>query len=207
MSTSVIAGLGNPGPEHFRTRHNLGFWLVEALAREAHATWRTEPRFQAEVARADIAGHQVWLLKPLTYMNDSGLAIGPFLHFHKLAASSLAVAHDDITLPLGRIKLTVRGSAGGHNGIASLLAHVGADFTRVKLGIGGKSHAQMDLKDHVLSRLSPDDEALLAARLPDFLSGLRLLIAEGPAAAMNQLNQRTISSPPKLSPPPLTKPE
>jgi len=204
MSVSVIAGLGNPGAEYAHTRHNLGFWLVESLAREAKATWRPEARFQADVARAEIAGRAVWLVKPQTFMNDSGMALGPFLHFHKLPADALAALYDDITLPIGRIKITVRGSAGGHNGIASLLAHVGTNFVRVKLGIGSKSHPEMDLKDHVLSRLSPDEEAELATRLPDFLSGVRLLITDGPDAAMNRLNQRSLS--PKLSTKPTTSP-
>jgi len=189
MSIAVIIGLGNPGAEYVRTRHNLGFWLVDALAREAGVQFRTESRFQAEVGKAVIEDRQVWLVKPLTFMNDSGQSVGQFLHFHKLASNAMAVVHDDITLPLGRIKVTVRGSAGGHNGIASLLAHAGTDFARVKLGIGGKPHAEMNLADHVLSRLTPDEEAALTARLPDFLKGLRLLVAEGPDAAMNVLNQ------------------
>jgi PTH1 family peptidyl-tRNA hydrolase len=188
MSIAVIAGLGNPGAEYIRTRHNLGFWLVDALAREAGAAFRAEPRFQAEIARAEFSGRAVWLLKPLTFMNDSGAAVGPFLHFHKVPPSTLAVVHDDITLPLGRVKITVRGSAGGHHGIASLLTHVGEDFARVKLGIGGKAHPEMDLADHVLSRLTSDEEAALAARQPDFLAALRLLIAAGPDTAMNQIN-------------------
>jgi PTH1 family peptidyl-tRNA hydrolase len=188
MSIAVIAGLGNPGAEYARTRHNLGFWLVDALAREVRAEFHAESRFQAEVARADLAGRTVWLLKPLTFMNACGESVGPFLHFHKLPSSALAVVHDDITLLLGRLKITIRGSAGGHNGITSLLQHVGGDFTRVKLGIGGKAHPAMDLADHVLSRLTADEEAALAARLPDFLRGLHLLAQDGPAAAMNALN-------------------
>jgi PTH1 family peptidyl-tRNA hydrolase len=135
MSIAVIAGLGNPGVEYIRSRHNLGFWLVDALARESGASWRPEPKFQADVARAEIAGRTLWLLKPLAYMNESGVAAGAFLHFHKLHENALAAVYDDITLPLGRMKVTVRGSAGGHNGVASLLAHVGGNFVRVKLGI------------------------------------------------------------------------
>jgi PTH1 family peptidyl-tRNA hydrolase len=166
----------------------LGFWLVDALARETKAAFHPESRFQAEVARADLAGRTLWLLKPLTFMNACGESVGPFLHFHKLPSSALAVVHDDITLPLGRLKITVRGSAGGHNGITSLLQHVGDDFTRVKLGIGGKAHPEMDLADHVLSRLTAEEEAALAARQPDFLRGLHLLVKDGPAKAMNELN-------------------
>src|SRR5579862_8987099 len=108
MSIAVIAGLGNPGAEYARTRHNLGFWLVDAFAYECGATWRHEPRFQADVARAELAGRQVWLLKPHTFMNESGLAVGSFLRFHKLPSSELAAVYDDITLPLGRLKITVR---------------------------------------------------------------------------------------------------
>ncbi len=189
MSITVIAGLGNPGAEYARTRHNLGFWLVDAFAHQGGATWRHEPRFQAEVARADVAGQPVWLLKPQTFMNESGLAVGPFLHFHKLPSSALAAVHDDITLPLGRLKITVRGSDGGHHGIASLLAQAGPDFARVKLGIGSKAHPEMNLADHVLSRLTPEEEAALAARLPDYLQALKLLITEGPDAAMNEFNR------------------
>jgi PTH1 family peptidyl-tRNA hydrolase len=198
MSVAVIAGLGNPGAEYFRTRHNLGFWLVDALARECAAAWRAEPRFQADVARAEVSGRPVWLLKPHTFMNESGLAVGPFMRFHKLTPDALAVAHDDITLPFGRLKISVRGSAGGHNGVASLLAHLGDGFVRCKLGIGGKTHPEMDLADHVLSRLSPDEETLLAAALPEYLLGLRLLVTEDPPTAMNTVNRR----PPPAEPPP-----
>ncbi len=188
MSIAAIAGLGNPGAEYARTRHNLGFWLLDALAHNAGAVWKSETRFHAQVARIELAGRPIWLVKPLTFMNDSGTALGAFLRFHKLEPASLAVVHDDITLPLGRLKVAVRGSDGGHNGIASILAHVGDGFTRVKLGIGGKAHPEMNLADHVLSRLTDAEEAALAARQPDFLKGLQLLAAEGPAAAMNQLN-------------------
>jgi PTH1 family peptidyl-tRNA hydrolase len=200
MAIAVIAGLGNPGAEHHRTRHNLGFWLVDALAHEARAAWRAEPRFQAEIARADLAGRSVWLLKPTTYMNDSGESAGAFLRFHKLEPSALAALQDDITLPLGRAKISVRGSAGGHHGIASLLAHVGPGFVRFKVGIGGKTVPEMDLKDHVLGRLTPAEEAILTSRLADFLAGLRLLVESGPDAAMNQLNRRLPPDP--QAPPP-----
>lgn len=189
MSIAVIAGLGNPGVEYLRTRHNLGFWLVDALASDCGAVWKSESRFRAEITRVTVSGYPVWLLKPQTFMNDSGLAVGPFLHFHKLPASALVAVYDDITLPLGRVKVTTRGSDGGHNGITSLLAHAGSDFARFKLGIGGKTHPEMNLADHVLSRLTPEEESALAARLPDFLSGLKLLITAGPEEAMNQLNR------------------
>ncbi|HTB62442.1 MAG TPA: aminoacyl-tRNA hydrolase [Opitutales bacterium] len=188
MSIAVIAGLGNPGAEYARTRHNLGFWLVDALARDSGAVFRDEKRFQSAVARIETSGRTLWLFKPLTFMNESGSAVAPFLHFHKLPATALAVVHDDITLPLGRMKISVRGSAGGHNGIESIIAHLGEDFARVKLGIGSKAHPEMNLADHVLSRLTGEEETTLAARQPDFLAGLRVLIAEGSAAAMNKIN-------------------
>ena len=188
MSIAVIAGLGNPGAQYAHTRHNLGFWLVDALARDSGAAFRNEPRFQSEATRVEIAGHATWLLKPQTFMNDSGTAVSAFLRFHKIEPKALAVVHDDITLPLGRMKISERGSDGGHNGLASLIAQLDENFVRVKLGIGAKPHPAMDLAEHVLSRLLPEEEVVFATRLPDYLAGLKLLVAEGPAAAMNKVN-------------------
>jgi PTH1 family peptidyl-tRNA hydrolase len=190
MSIAVIAGLGNPGTEYRGTRHNIGFAVVEALATEQGAVWKSEKKFQSETAKVRLAGQPVVLMKPLTYVNESGRALGAWLRFHRLGAEAAAVVYDEINLDLGRLKLSVNGSAGGHNGIASLLREPGAGFVRYRIGVGGKSHPAMDLKDWVLGKFTEAENAVLTARMPVYLQGLHLLLSQGVETAMNQLNTR-----------------
>lgn len=191
MSVSLIAGLGNPGREYAGTRHNLGFAVVDALAAAEGLSWKHEPRFEADVARWNVRpGVTRWLAKPQTYMNDSGRALRRLLDFHKLPVEALAVAYDDLTIDLGLVKVTVRGSAGGHNGIASLLEHVGSGFVRYRLGIGAPRPAGMDLADFVLGKFSPSEQTIIDQNLNTFVDGLRLLLDSGHSRAMNTLNRR-----------------
>jgi len=191
MSISLVAGLGNPGREYQNTRHNLGWVVLDALAAKHGLVWKLMPRFEAEVARWDYApGRTRWLTKPLTFMNESGRAVGGLAHFHKLEVSAVAVVYDDITIDLGLVKLTTTGSAGGHNGVASLLEHLGSGFARYRLGIGPKLPAQMDLSDFVLGKFSTEQQQLLNQKLETHVSGLELLLTRGVEAAMNQLNRR-----------------
>jgi peptidyl-tRNA hydrolase, PTH1 family len=191
MSVTLIAGLGNPGREYAGTRHNLGFTVVEALAAAEGLKWKSDSRFESETARWDVRpGVTRLLVKPQTYMNDSGRALRALLDFHKVAVETLIVAYDDLTIDLGRVKVSVRGSAGGHNGIASLLEHLGDGFIRYRLGIGSSRPPGMDIKDFVLGQFSTDQTSLLVKQLPPFVDGLRLLLARGTADAMNLLNRR-----------------
>ena len=190
MSIAVIAGLGNPGAEYVGTRHNVGFDVIDALAAECGVSWKLEKKFSAETARITLAGQSVVLMKPQTYVNDSGRALGAWLRFFRKPASQAAVVYDEINLDLGRLKLSTRGSAGGHNGIASLLSEAGDGFVRYRIGIGGKIHPEMDLKDWVLGRFTESERATVTSRMPDYLSGLRLLVRVGAEAAMNQLNSQ-----------------
>lgn len=191
MSVSLIAGLGNPGREYAGTRHNLGFAVVDALAAAEGLSWKHEPRFEADVARWNVRpGVTRWLAKPQTYMNDSGRALRRLLDFHKLPVEALAVAYDDLTIDLGLVKVTVRGSAGGHNGIASLLEHTGGGFVRYRLGIGAPRPAGMDLADFVLGKFSPSEQTIIDQNLNTFVDGLRLLLDSGYSRAMNTLNRR-----------------
>jgi peptidyl-tRNA hydrolase, PTH1 family len=193
MSISLVAGLGNPGRLYAATRHNAGWMVVEALATAEKLSWQTQERFEAEIARWDFApGHTVWLAKPLTFMNESGRAIQKLAAFHKIAPASITVVYDDLTLDLGLLKVSVKGSAGGHNGIADLLARMGDGFVRYRLGIGPKLPREMDLKDYVLGPFSDQQQPLFNQHLPRFLTGLRLLLTQGPDQAMNQLNRRTL---------------
>ncbi|MFP4069122.1 MAG: aminoacyl-tRNA hydrolase [Opitutales bacterium] len=192
MSIAVIAGLGNPGSKYRNTRHNVGFDLVDALAANLGGRWKQEARFESETAlAAKPTGGKLLLVKPQTYMNASGRALGAVLRYHRMTAANLLVIHDDITLDLGRLKLSLRGSAGGHNGIADLLEQVGDGFARFRIGVGERPNKAMDLADYVLSHFSKDEQIYLANQMPRYLESLQLVIDKGVEPAMNIINQRT----------------
>jgi len=191
MSVTLIAGLGNPGREYAGTRHNLGFTLVEALAATEGLKWEKDSHFKAEIARWDVRPRVTRLLvKPQTFMNDSGRPLRALLDFHQVPVDALIVAYDDLTIDTGLVKVSVSGSAGGHNGVASLLEHLGGGFARYRLGINAPRPAEMDLKDFVLGKFSTEQNQIIDQKLNTFVDGLRLLINRGPAEAMNQLNRR-----------------
>lgn len=196
MSVTLIAGLGNPGREYAATRHNLGFAVVEALAATAGLKWKHESRFESEIARWDVRpGVTRLLVKPQTFMNESGRALRALLDFHKVPPVSLIAAYDDLNIALGLVKVSVSGSAGGHNGVASLLEQVGDGFVRYRLGIGAPRPAGMDLKDYVLGKFSPSENSIIDQKLTTLVDGLRLLLDQGPARAMNLLNRRETNEP------------
>lgn len=191
MSISLVAGLGNPGREYASTRHNLGWIVLDAFAAKLGLAWKTQPQFQAEIARWERPGYGTcWLAKPLTFMNDSGVAVAALMRYYKLPLESVLVIYDDLNIDLGLTKVSVSGSAGGHNGVASLLEHLGDGFVRYRLGIGPKEPAPMDLKDFVLGKFTPEQHSLVTQNLTSYLSGLDLLLSRGVEPAMNQLNRR-----------------
>ena len=191
MSVTLIAGLGNPGREYAATRHNLGFTVIDALAASEGLKWKKESRFESETARWDVRpGVTRLLVKPQTFMNDSGRPLRLLLDFHKLPVDALIAVYDDLTIDTGRVKVSVTGSAGGHNGIASLLEHLGSGFIRYRLGIGAPRPADMDIKDFVLGRFSTEQTNVIDQKLTTFVDGLRLLLDRGHAEAMNTLNRR-----------------
>jgi len=190
MSITLVAALGNPGRDYEKTRHNLAWVVIDAFAQKLGLTWKTSPQFEADIARWDVAGRTCYLAKPLTFMNDSGRAVAALARFYKVPAESIIAIYDDLNIDLGLIKVSVTGSAGGHNGVASLLEHLGDGFVRYRLGIGPKEPPQMDLKDFVLGKFSPDQQTSVTHHLPHYLSGLDLLLSRGTEAAMNQLNRR-----------------
>ena len=196
MSVTLIAGLGNPGREYAGTRHNLGFVVVEALAAAEGLKWKKESRFESETARWDVRpGVTRLLVKPQTFMNESGRALRALLDFHKVAPDACIVAYDDLNIDVGLVKVSVSGSAGGHNGVASLLEHLGNGFVRYRLGVGGSRPAGMDLKDFVLGKFTAAESTLIDQKLKSLVDGLRLLINSGPAQAMNSLNRRDTHEP------------
>jgi PTH1 family peptidyl-tRNA hydrolase len=194
MPIAVIAGLGNPGSQYRNTRHNIGYTIVDQLATKYGATWKHEARFEAEVAVIQYEERKLMLLKPQTFMNASGRSLGTVLRYRKLHAESMLVIYDDLTLDLGRIKLSVNGSAGGHNGIADILTQVGTGFARFRVGIGAKPHKEMDLADYVLSKFSKDELSILADRSSIFLDQIHLILNEGIESSMKTINQRIATS-------------
>jgi len=191
MSVTLIAGLGNPGREYAATRHNLGFTVIDALASAEGLKWKEDSRFESATARWDVRpGVTRLLVKPQTFMNESGRALRLLLDFHKVPVDELIVAYDDLTIDLGRVKVSISGSAGGHNGVASLLEHLGNGFIRYRLGIGAPRPAEMGLKDFVLGKFSTEQNQLIDQKLTTFVDGLRLLMNRGYAEAMNTLNRR-----------------
>ena len=191
MPPAVLAALGNPGADYAATRHNAGWLVIDALAEQAGATWRAESRFPAMVAKADLRGASVHLVKPLVFMNETGRPLSAFLRFHRVEPADCAVLHDDIASPPGVLRLGTGGSDGGHNGVASCIQHLGPAFIRARVGIGPKRYPAQDLADHVLGRLPPEDLAALRAALPDFIHGLTALFTLGLPAAQNLTNKRT----------------
>lgn len=164
----VIVGLGNPGAQYAETPHNLGFKAIDVFAERLGATWKLEKRFNALVAKALRQGETLWLVKPQTFMNRSGETVGPFLKYYGVSADELIVLSDDCDLPPGRLRVRPSGSAGGHNGLKSLIAHVGTQtFARIRLGAGRTPGEQRGLIDFVLHRYSPEE-----AKVADETAGL-----------------------------------
>jgi len=190
MSITLVAGLGNPGREFEFTRHNVGWQVLEAFARKLGLVWKPAPQFDAEIARWEPApGRTRWLVKPLTFMNASGRAVGAMARYYKIGPEAVTAVYDDLNIDLGLVKVSLTGSAGGHNGVASLLEHLGDGFVRYRIGVGPKP-AQMELTDYVLGKFSPEQNSLLTQKIDTYVSGLELLLARGSETAMNQLNRR-----------------
>jgi PTH1 family peptidyl-tRNA hydrolase len=191
MSISLVAGLGNPGREYESSRHNLGWVAIDAYASKHGLSWKNAPDFDSVVARKDLGpGRTLWLVKPLTFMNESGRAVAALARYHRIASEDVAAVYDDITIDLGLLKVSVTGSDAGHNGVASLLEHLGTGFSRLRLGIGPRQPPEMDLKDFVLARFTNEQLAIIQKKTETYVQGLELLLASGPDRAMNQLNRR-----------------
>ena len=191
MSLLIVAGLGNPGSAYDGTRHNAGFTILDALARSLGLAWERSRRFEADLARGDTApGRPVLLVKPLTFMNESGRAVQALASFHRVPPADTVAGYDDLNIPLGLVKVSVTGSAGGHNGLASLLAHLGDGFTRYRVGIGPKEPPEMDMANFVLARFTPEQQKIFTQQLDQIVSGLRLVLTDGADKAMNLLNRR-----------------
>jgi len=188
----LIAGLGNPGPRYKGTRHNIGFDVVDELSRRASAVFESAPA-DALMARWRRSPDDVLLAKPLTFMNLSGQAVGELLRYFKIELGDLLVIVDEAQLPLGKLRARARGSAGGHNGLKSLIAHLGEDFSRLRVGVGrgpatADGRAQRDLADHVLARFDPDERMEAERMTLRAADAAETFITSGIAAVMNAYN-------------------
>lgn len=180
----LVAGLGNPGKDYDRTRHNVGFLVLDELARRAGAQFMHEPKWNADLARAG----GVTLMKPMTFMNLSGEAVGDFNRFYKIAPEDTLVVLDDVALPLGRLRLRGTGSDGGHNGLASVQAHLGTErIPRLRVGIGGPKSS---LVGHVLGKFSTEENSALAQTVSRAADAVEFAQANGFEAAMNRFNTK-----------------
>ena len=184
----IIAGLGNPDRKYAGTRHNIGFDVITYLS-DKYDISLSKTGFKSKLGQGFLAGEKVLLMKPQTYMNLSGEAVGEAVNFYKIDTSTeLIVVQDDIDLPPGNIRIRAKGSAGGHNGIKSIISHVGGnEFVRIKLGVGGKPEGR-DLADHVLSGFDRDMETLIRKVIEMAGEAVLTTMKEGAEAAMNKYN-------------------
>ncbi len=183
----IIIGLGNPGKEYRETRHNVGFQVVEALA-DAYDISVTRAKFQALYGEGRIEGHRVMLVRPMTYMNQSGVAVRQILDFYKMEAEDIVVIYDDIDIPVGELRIKKKGSAGTHNGMKSIIQHLGtSDFTRVKIGIGG-DRGHKDLADYVLSTFNGDEREVIDDMIELAEKAVVTIVDDGVETAMNEYN-------------------
>lgn len=184
----LIVGLGNPGSQYVRTRHNVGFWLLDRLT-AAGADLRTESKFQAEVGTLKLGGRRVALLKPTTFMNLSGQAVGAYARYYKIPPAAILVVHDELDLAPGTVRLKRGGGHGGHNGLRDITAQIGAEFLRLRLGIGHPGSADK-VVEYVLGNPPTDDRLAIEDAIARGVSVLPEVVAGQTDKIMNQLNRR-----------------
>ncbi len=193
----LVVGLGNPEEKYAGTRHNLGFDLTDELRRKENLElWREEGKFKAEVIKAKLFGQDIMLMRPQTYMNNSGLAVSMLANFYKIPAEDIVIIHDELDMPLGHIKIRKGGGAGGHHGVESIISSLGTDnFVRLRLGIGnGRSHSgehnrvSFNAEHFVLEPFMPNERHDVKKMLKQALKALEILLREGTEIAQNQFN-------------------
>lgn len=187
---TMIAGLGNPEERYARTLHNAGFWFVDELARRAGVAFKYEKRFDADVCKVSMAGSDIWLVKPQSYMNLSGGPIRKVLDYYRMSTDEMLVAHDEIDLPSGTVKLKTGGGHGGHNGMRDVIQHCGRDFARLRLGVGHPGNKDK-VTDYVLKKASADDEAAILKNVDEAVDVMDLFVESGLSAAMKKLHTKT----------------
>ena len=172
----LVVGLGNPGENYSDTRHNAGFWFVDRAAEMLGVQFRSEAKFKADVARANVGGRSIHLLRPATYMNESGASVAPFAAYYKIDAGAILVAHDELELTAGTIRQKTGGGHGGHNGLRDIAKHMGAGFARLRIGIDRPRHAS-DVAKYVLNKPTREDREAIDAAIDGVLANFEQLVA------------------------------
>jgi peptidyl-tRNA hydrolase, PTH1 family len=186
LPVKLIVGLGNPGAQYKGTRHNIGFAVIDEIARRAAVGFESAPA-EAIIARWRRPEGGALLAKPLTFMNLSGQAVGEIARYFKVDVPDVLIVVDEVQLPLGRLRARARGSAGGHNGLKSVIAHLGDDFSRLRIGVG-RGEQQRDLADHVLSRFEKEEAAEVERMTTRAADAAEMFITSGIEAVMNAFN-------------------
>jgi len=187
LPLQLVVGLGNPGVEHEDTRHNAGFWFVDELASRHDCRLKPERRYNADAGRVTIAGVPLWLLKPMGFMNRSGQSVRAFCEYLRLPSDQVLVVHDELDLPVGVARLKRGGGAGGHNGLKDVIAHLGEDFWRIRVGIGHPGNRD-EVIGYVLERASAVDERLMSEAIELAIAEFPRLLDEGAEKMMNRLH-------------------
>ena len=184
----LVVGLGNPGAKYESTRHNMGFLVVDKLAQNEKLKFN-KLRFKAWTAAWEVGGEKVLLMKPQTYMNLSGEAVGQAARFYKIPADHVLVISDDIALPAGKLRIRAGGSAGGHNGLKNIIQHLGTDrFPRIKVGVGSPQQAEHDIADWVTGKPMGEEQKVIIEALDKAVAAIPVLIEQGVDRAMNRFN-------------------
>ena len=184
----LVVGLGNPGDKYENTRHNVGFLTVDELAERLRVPVQ-KLKYKALTNTAELGGRKVLLMKPVTYMNLSGEAVRQAADFYKIPPERVLVISDDVSLPLGKLRIRKNGSAGGHNGLKSIIAQLGSDaFPRVKIGVGEKPHPDYDMADWVLSKFTGEDKKVMEEAVRRAADAVECVLRSGADRAMNQFN-------------------
>jgi PTH1 family peptidyl-tRNA hydrolase len=186
----VVVGLGNPGPKHAADRHNVGFWFADLLATHVGVRFGGEQKLLGDAARGDLKGRTLRLLKPGTFMNRSGQSVQRLLDYYSLSPADLLVVHDELDLPVGTARLKRGGGHGGHNGLRDIIAHCGADFLRLRIGIGHPGHKDL-VTDYVLQAPGRDERNAILSALDEAVVAVEILAESSPERAMNQLHTAT----------------
>ena len=186
----MIVGLGNPGPKYEQTRHNVGFIFVDELARSKGASFKLESKFHGDVCKLSLAGNEVWLLKPNTFMNLSGKAVAALARFYKIEPEAILVVHDELDIPPGQLRLKKGGGHGGHNGLRDMIAQLGSkEFNRLRVGIGHPGDSR-DVTNYVLGKAPRDEQIEIEAAIDEALRTLPQIVEGEMQAAMNHLHRR-----------------
>lgn len=184
---SLIVGLGNPGTEYAQTRHNAGFWFVQRLAEQYGIQLKADPKYKGISGRGNIEGQDVRLLLPTTFMNLSGQSVVPFAKFYQIAPEAILIAHDELDMDPGVIRLKTGGGHGGHNGLKDIVPHIGSNFHRLRIGIGHPGSKER-VSGHVLSKAPSSEQNLMDDAIAHALSRIQLLVNGDTQQAMNQIN-------------------